>query len=100
MPCSRPSPIRAALLAPLTRCVLAIAHGNGRLLAVLLYPHPAVLRVRGRRMLPIFLAQLAQLVRLDRLPLGLRINGEELGRVEAEDLVLDRIGQVRVLVLV
>ena len=49
---------------------------DGRRLAAvaLVQPHPAVLRVARRRVLPILLPQLRQLVRLDRLPLRLRID--------------------------
>src|SRR5579884_4084990 len=70
---------------------LRIAHRYGRLAAVL-DPHPPVLRVARRRMLPILFAQLRELVGLDRLPLRLDIDAEQLGRVEAENLVLDVVG--------
>src|SRR5262249_25589977 len=79
---------------------LTIAHGDGRLLAVLVYPHPAVLRVGGTWMLPIFLAQLSELVGLDRLAFGLGIHGEKLGGIQAQDLVLDRVRKLRIFVLV
>src|SRR5579875_659762 len=64
-----------------------------RRLAAILDPHPTVLRVARRRVLLILLAQLGELVGLDRLAFCFDVDAEQLGRVEAEDLVFDVVGQ-------
>ena len=46
----------------------------------------------------IFLLKLGQLVGLDRFPLRFRVDAEQLGDVEAENLIFDRISQRRILV--
>src|SRR5713101_7795160 len=63
-------------------------------------PHPAVLRVARRRVLLILRADLRQLVRLDLLALRRGVDAEQAGGVQAENLILDRVGQRRILVLV
>src|SRR5262249_12371673 len=62
-------------------------------------PHPAVLRITRRRVPPVLLAELRQLVGLDRLPTLLGIDAEQLRRVQAKDLFLDLVGQLGVMVL-
>src|SRR4051812_14972426 len=81
------------------RCLCCWSNGYGGLTAVaLIDPHPAVLRVAGCWILAILLAQLRQLVGLDRLPAGRGIDAEQPGRVQSQDLVLDGVGQLGVLV--
>src|SRR5947209_6277588 len=74
-----------------------LADGDGGPAAVL-DPEPAVLRVARLRILPPLLADARQPVRTDRLPPRLHVHVEQPGRVQPEDLVLDRLGQLRVLV--
>ena len=90
--------LRSALEGRPTLVGASRPHRHRRLAAVV-DPDPAVLRVARRRVLAVLLAQLRQLVGLDRLPLRLRVDAEQLGGVQAEDLVLDLVGQLRVLVL-
>src|SRR5260370_40951897 len=74
------------------------AHRYRRLLSIL-DPDPAVLRVAGRRQAAVLLLKLRELVCLDRLAFRFRVDAEKFGGIKTQNLVFDRVGQFRVLVL-
>src|SRR5262245_14977528 len=75
-----------------------VADGNRWLLAVI-QPDPAVLGVGRRGIFLVLLFEQRKFVGLDRFAGRFDVDAEQFGRVQAEDLVLDGVGQVGVLVL-